>query len=198
MKVLYIGYMSEESWKPVVGYEGLYEVSDLGRVQSLDRITTGKRNRRIRGRMLSLSVAKDGGYHVVNLWKDNRLRVRRVSVLVLEAFVGPRPEGMVARHWPDRDPTNNRLENLRWGTQSENMLDKRAHGTDHEVNKTHCTMGHRLEMPNLCDRPWRERGHRRCLACARGRAAISYGKLPKEMLQEISDRKYAEIMQSAS
>jgi hypothetical protein len=47
----------------------------------------------------------------------------------LEAFVGPRPDGMEARHFPDRDPQNCRLDNLTWGTAQENSNDKRAHGS---------------------------------------------------------------------
>jgi hypothetical protein len=49
--------------------------------------------------------------------------------MVLEAFVGPRPEGMQACHFPDRSTRNNRLENLRWDTGSENTIDKIRHGT---------------------------------------------------------------------
>lgn len=49
--------------------------------------------------------------------------------LVLEAFVGPCPEGMEACHFPDRDPANNQLENLRWDTHQANMVDKATHGT---------------------------------------------------------------------
>jgi predicted XRE-type DNA-binding protein len=49
--------------------------------------------------------------------------------LVLEAFVGPCPAGMEACHFPDRDPDNNHLENLRWGTKSDNAKDAMQHGT---------------------------------------------------------------------
>ena len=53
-----------------------------------------------------------------------------VQWLVLEAFVGPCPDGMECRHFPDRDPTNNRLDNVRWGTAQENSDDKKVHGTN--------------------------------------------------------------------
>jgi hypothetical protein len=53
-----------------------------------------------------------------------------VHVLVLEAFVGPRPEGMQACHFPDRDKTNNDVTNLRWGTPISNQGDRVLHGTD--------------------------------------------------------------------
>ncbi len=54
---------------------------------------------------------------------------RQVSRLVLLAFVGPCPEGMECRHFPDRDPQNNRLDNLRWDTLSANKADRKVHGT---------------------------------------------------------------------
>jgi hypothetical protein len=55
---------------------------------------------------------------------------RYVHHLVLEAFVGPCPPGLECRHFPDRDPANNRLENIHWGTPEENAADKIFHGTD--------------------------------------------------------------------
>lgn len=65
---------------------------------------------------------------VVNLRRDGKPRPFAVHALVLEAFVGPRPEGMECRHL-DGDPTNNALANLAWGTRAENIADKRRHGT---------------------------------------------------------------------
>ena len=54
---------------------------------------------------------------------------KRVPRLVLEAFVGPCPPGMEACHFPDRNPGNNRLENLRWDTPKSNQADRKLHGT---------------------------------------------------------------------
>lgn len=184
-----------ENWAPVVGYEGLYEVSDLGRVRSLDRTTTGARHRKIQGKVLTLNSSQAGGYHVVGLWRDNKIKNRKVSCLVLEAFVGPRPPGLVARHFPDRDPTNNQLSNLSWATAAQNGRDRRGHGTDHEVNKTHCPLGHILAMPNLCKVEWERDGHRKCLACSRGRAAVAHQRLPKSALKNLANQKYVAIME---
>jgi hypothetical protein len=61
-------------------------------------------------------------------WANGRQVFARVHTLVLEAFVGPCPEGMLACHDPDHTPTNNNVSNLRWGTQSENMEDAKKHG----------------------------------------------------------------------
>jgi len=73
------------------------------------------------------------GYFVVGLIRDRKLFIRSVHQLVLEAFVGPRPKGREryeARHFPDRDPANNKLSNLGWSTQSVNQRDRVFHGTD--------------------------------------------------------------------
>lgn len=70
-----------------------------------------------------------GGYHAVTLCNGPIRRRVYVHVLILETFVGPCPEGMEARHYPDRDVTNNAIRNIRWGTAQENADDRREHGT---------------------------------------------------------------------
>lgn len=60
---------------------------------------------------------------------NRKVSVRFVHRIVLEAFIGPRPKGMGARHFPDRNPANNRLENLSWGTSKQNRDDMIVHGT---------------------------------------------------------------------
>lgn len=120
-----------EVWKPVVGHEGLYEVSDQGRVRSLDRVQTyravrhGKEIevvRRHRGRLLHPGWT--GTHLTVALGKGNS---RLVHHLVLEAFIGPRPPNMEGCH-DDDDGANNRLANLTWGTRSKNMFDAIRNG----------------------------------------------------------------------
>jgi hypothetical protein len=69
------------------------------------------------------------GYLYVCLKAQGRGIQYLVHRLVLEAFVGPRPPGMECRHFPDRNPANNRLENLSWGTRAENAQDRIRHGT---------------------------------------------------------------------
>ena len=69
-------------------------------------------------------------HHSGHLYVSIRGVRRYVHQLVLEAFVGPRPEGMESRHFPDRDPANNRVENLSWGTHQQNIRDQKVHGTD--------------------------------------------------------------------
>lgn len=118
-----------EVWRPVVGFEGLYEVSDHGRVRSVERFVRGKagvRSPRV-SRVLALS-ANTHGYLHVSLSRENKRRTAYVHGLVLQAFVGPRPEGLEACH-QDGDKTNNAIGNLRWDTRSQNALDRVRHGT---------------------------------------------------------------------
>lgn len=121
--------MKGERWLPIPGWEGFYEASDLGHVRSLTRtytVSSGK-ERTFLGRVLKLKIKKA---HVqVELSKHTRKRAYTVHLLVLMAFVGPRPVGMECRHL-NGDFRDNRLENLAWGTRQENADDKKRHGTD--------------------------------------------------------------------
>lgn len=117
-----------EVWKDVPGYEGYYQVSNWGRVRSAKReVPRGATRITIRSRMLSPSLVR--GYPHVTLYKDKTLKGYYVHQLVLEAFVGPCPDGMESCHFPDRSPLNNRVGNLRWDTPKNNHQDKKAHGT---------------------------------------------------------------------
>lgn len=113
-----------ESWLPVVGYEGLYEVSDHGRVRSLDRVVLG-RNRT--GRVLAICYAGRRRVPQVSIGRDGVIRHRKIHQLVLEAFVGPCPPGMEGCH-NDDDTQNNHLSNLRWDTRSANEIDAFRNG----------------------------------------------------------------------
>lgn len=117
-----------EVWKPVVGFEGLYEVSNMGRVKSLARIVrAGSRSQPVRERILATPCV-DPGYKMVNLHRRGHKAKRWVHSLVLEAFHGCRPTGCACRHM-NGDPTDNRAANLRWGSYAENSADQKRHGT---------------------------------------------------------------------
>lgn len=109
-------------WLAVPDWEGLYEVSDEGQVRSLPSAT----DRRRKGKILK-QTPQYRGHLQVNLHFCGHNEVRYVHRLVLEAFVGPCPEGMECRHL-DGDPANNELENLCWGTIEENQADRVLHG----------------------------------------------------------------------
>jgi hypothetical protein len=113
-----------EEWRPVVEAPEKYEVSTHGRVRSLPG---GRR----KGGILRQSTRNKDGYLCVGLYPNGgkQPKVRNVHILMLEAFVGPRPRGGVARHLNDV-PSDNRLDNLAWGTYAENEADKRRNGGD--------------------------------------------------------------------
>jgi len=111
--------MPDGDWREVRGFAGLYWVSDDGRVWGAPRQGSagGK-----------LAPAKQpNGYWKVCLY-DKRRVARWIHRLVLEAFVGPCPDGMIACH-RNGNPSDNRLANLRWDTHAANYEDARRHGT---------------------------------------------------------------------
>lgn len=122
-----------EEWRPVVGYEGLYEVSDHGRVRSMDRVVryTNGQARRRKGKVLAAHPVNKYGHLLVKLGTKRRALVH---VLVAEAFIGSRPDGMEVRHL-NGDPSCNCVSNLRYGTRSENQRDHYAYGGKHAWGK---------------------------------------------------------------
>jgi hypothetical protein len=117
-----------EEWKPVVGWEGYYEVSTFGRVRSRARRT---RAGWIKFKLHSGNVISQfgrQGRQYVNLFDGKRRQTCTVHRLVLEAFVGARPLNLECRHL-DGNADNNQLDNLVWGTKLDNEADKVRHGT---------------------------------------------------------------------
>lgn len=117
-----------EIWRDIPGYEGCYQVSNLGQVKSLPRVTTrGERSgklisQRIGGRVLKPSV-NTRGYLSVVLRVDGKSITHEVHTLVALAFLGPRPgAGVQVRHL-DGERLNCKAENLCYGSRSENQLD---------------------------------------------------------------------------
>lgn len=165
--------MSEEEWRPIPGYEGIYEVSDTGRVRSVDRYVppgAGVTPRFRRGGMRApRSDAK--GYKYVPLYSAGQVKSWQVHRLVLLAFVGPPPEeGRYALH-NNGVSSDNRLCNLRWGSPSANILDSVAHGTHFNGSKTHCKRGHEFTPENTR----RNRGGgRACRQCVKKQKRARY------------------------
>jgi len=121
--------MTTEYWRPVKDYEGLYEVSNLGSVRSMDRsIHTKTGVRHWQGKLLKPRIGS-GGYALVSLYHAGRVIHPRIHVLVLETFVGPRPAPDYDCCHNDGNAANNSLCNLRWDTRRENHADLVRHGT---------------------------------------------------------------------
>lgn len=117
-----------ENWKPVFGYEGRYEVSDLANVRSLERIKLTRIGLQ-RWPAKNLKPFLDSnGYFYVNLCNGNSAKKTSLHHIVLEAFHGKRPLGLIGLH-NDGNSKNCLPSNLRWGTYSENSNDSKIHGT---------------------------------------------------------------------
>jgi hypothetical protein len=126
--------MNVEIWKAIPEFEGLYEVSSLGRIRSLDRIVE-KRDRHTgavmkqlyRGKILKQNERGDCGHLYVHIGVCGKKKKISVHRAVLLAFVGEAPEGFEACH-NNGDAKDNRISNLRWDTHLNNNRDRKAHG----------------------------------------------------------------------
>lgn len=98
-----------ETWKAIKGYEGLYEVSNTGKVRSLKF-----------GKVKELSPGNSSRYLIVDLCKEGKRQHFKVHRLVVEAFIGEIPKGLVVNH-KDENPQNNNVDNLEICTQKYNL-----------------------------------------------------------------------------
>ena len=174
-----------EVWKSVLGYKGIYEVSDRGRVRSVDRVIDGGRGGRRNQPGCAMATTLDlWGYPRLGLNRDGGTSTRSVHSLVLEAFVGPRPDGLECAH-ENGVKTDNRPENLRWATRTENEGDKVGHGTD--------PIGERHGRAKLTERHVRRIRFLR----SRGRSAASlaseYGVTHASINQAVSGQTWSHV-----
>jgi hypothetical protein len=141
---------SNETWRPIPGWEDFYLISDRGRVCRLIKAVPGN----------------NGGYLQLNLHRPGVTEHWQLHLLVALTYLGERPEGLEVCH-DDGDVANCAPGNLRYDTKSANELDKRRHGTHHHSRKTHCPHGHEYTPENTyVDR----KGSRNCRACHRDRS----------------------------
>jgi hypothetical protein len=153
-----------EQWQSVPGYEGYYEVSDHGRVRSLSRTMqrSDGTSRRFAGKIFNPHVGNPP-YPQVTLSKEGIRWNTRMHVVVMLTFVGPCPEGMEIRHL-NGISTDCRLDNLAYGTPTQNMTDNVTHGKHHNAIKTHCLHGHEFTPENTIA-PVKGKSWRGCRAC---------------------------------
>ena len=124
-----------EVWKDVKNYEGYYIVSSMGKVKSLDRIVLGKNGASyFRSGKLKSSVTNKWGYLQVLLSKNNKQKLCLIHRLVAEVFI-PNPENKPHIDHINTDKKDNRVENLRWATRSENMNNPLTKEKCREMNK---------------------------------------------------------------
>lgn len=144
-----------EEWRSIPGFPG-YEVSSRGRVRSFKRGPAGQ----------ILSTPPNGrGYAYVRLASPlGGHPGREVHTLVAEAFHGPRPDGLQVRHL-DGCKNHNWVENLAYGTRTQNAIDSVQHGQHRNAMKTHCKRGHAFDAANTYSRSSGTAPGRRCRAC---------------------------------
>lgn len=174
---------AHERWLAVPDYQGLYEVSDQGRIRSLTR-HPGVANPRP-PRILRLHSNSDGYLSFSASRPDRKTRRLTVHTVVMTAFAGPPPAALldcgevVIRHL-DRDPGNNRLDNLAWGLRRKKY-------------SSHCFRGHRLNQINAIDL---SPGHQVCSACHIAGLELGEPNSSPETeakLQALADRAFAEL-----
>ena len=105
--------MKGEIWKDIEGYEGLYQVSNMGRVKSLNYRRTGKEE-------ILKGVDYGEGYLYVSLWKDGKVKQCRINRLVAQAFI-ENPQNLPEVNHKNEDKTDNRVENLEYCSSSYNV-----------------------------------------------------------------------------
>lgn len=154
--------LTGEVWRAAPRFEGLYLVSNFGRVRSVERtvIRSNGRPHKVASKLRKPQAVARGHLKVMLSNLDGTLSGVYIHRLVLEAFVEPRPEGKIALH-RDGDPTHNHVSNLYWGTYSDNALDSVRHRTHFQANKTHCPQGHEYTAENTYT--WENERH--CRKC---------------------------------
>jgi hypothetical protein len=134
--------LMNQSWHPVIGYEGLYEVSDLGNVRSVARLSVRRNNAGPYTLVLKEKLLNPGlnsrGYKTVSLYKEGRGWTVMVHKLVAQAFIGDRPEGHVIRHGKYGKAVN-AVYNLSYGTCQDNSDDMVKDGKSLKGAKHHKT-----------------------------------------------------------
>ena len=121
----FLFFVEQEIWKPVVGYEGVYEVSNKGRIKSLERIVNAK-NRQIHKRESIRNLKINDGYYYVTLAKNSKRETIAVHRIVAMAFI-EKPNGKNHIDHINTNRLDNRVENLKWCTRLENARNPITH-----------------------------------------------------------------------
>lgn len=142
---------SKEVWKPIDGYDNLYEVSDMGSVRN-----------RLTGEVLKQYPNNKGKYLATPLTKNGKRALVRVHRLVAIAHIDNAEGHKLVLH-KDDNGNNNTVTNLYWGSKSNNTYDAIRNGKHPHANKTHCKRGHEYTEDNTK----KTRDGRACRKCIR-------------------------------
>ncbi len=117
-----------EIWKDIEHYNGVYQISNLGRVRSFN--STGSNSSRRKTPIIMKNIKDSKGYEVVNLSKNGSKKMKKIHRLIAKAFI-PNPDRKEFVNHIDGNPSNNSICNLEWATSSEN----KKHGYDIGITK---------------------------------------------------------------
>jgi len=134
--------MDVSAWLPVIGYTGIYEVSDTGMVRSIDRTIqlSNGRLRKIKGKLISPKHNEDG-YLFVSLSKDGIVKTKYTHRLVAQAFI-PNPGILPEVNHLSGNKTDNTVENLQWCTHQQNVVHAYVTGLSNNIGASHrCAVG---------------------------------------------------------
>lgn len=111
--------MENEIWKDIVGYEGLYQISNLGNVRMIEHYTPYVKGTVMKVPARNLYIGWSNGYRTVFLSKNKKRKLKKIHRLIAEAFI-PNPENKPCIDHINTIRHDNRIENLRWATYKEN------------------------------------------------------------------------------
>lgn len=176
-----------EEWRDVPGWEGIYRISSLGRVERLPRyVKTKNGSYRLHQGRISFGGKQSGGYKTLQMAAEGRFERRSVHELVCTLFNGPRPNSFSQVRHLDGSKDNNKASNLAWGTAKDNAEDREQHGTDPKGERAG---NHRLsEADVLAIRAAYVPKYGSLTALAR-----QYGVTPTQILHIVKRRQWAHI-----
>ena len=142
----------KEQWRYISGYKGYYQVSNLGRVRSVNRLIKSKGDGvcKARGQVLRTNTCNNYGYHQITLRKERTRKTFLIHQLVALTWIGPRPPGMWVRHGPN-GRLDNSVRNLSYGTPSENARDRFRDGTMYDERTRGVMRGDGVEFPCIAE-----------------------------------------------
>lgn len=180
----------KEEWRPVVGFEGLYEVSNLGNVDACDKVVICKNGNKKHLRRKHMHLSTSHGYYNVTLRKEGKNKTFWVHSLVAQAFI-PNPANLSEVNHKDENGYNNRIDNLEWCTHKYNCnygtrIDRLVSKISYKVNQYDLEGNFISSFPSAhaAARYLGRNGNGAISACCLGKNKTAYGYKWKYVKEE--------------